>query len=336
VKRLLLALALCGTAWAQYTPPAAAGVSLPVSVANGGTGSATGLTANTPWLCKPQTGSGTTYDCSVGSAGGGTITLLDGTAIPSTLLTTPANGQQLIFVPDVTNTGAVTFKIDGTTANAARWWANGAAAFGSGDLALNQPYLFLWRPGQTRWILTPGSTVSPDGTSLAGIQAFNRTLSLANPLTIPGKVSSFNGISTVSGGVPAEYATVDLTAQQAAITSTLLYAPTATGLYRVSYYAKVTTAASVSSILGGTTGLVLTFTDGSDSVAQTAFTLPEDNQAGTALSVGTGNTTNTTQATLQGSAVIFALTGVNITYAFGYTSSGTAMQYELHIKLEAM
>lgn len=131
-------------------------------------------------------------------------------------------------------------------------------------------------------------------------------------------------------------ATIDLTGQTAAITATSLYTPAATGMVRINYYAKVTTAASVSSILGGTSGLVVTFTDGTDSVAQTAFTLPEDNQAGNSLSVGSGNTTNTTQAVLQGNAVVWAKTGVNMTYAFGYSSTGTAMAYELHIKVETL
>lgn len=156
-------------------------------------------------------------------------------------------------------------------------------------------------------------------------------------ISLTGKVTTYNNIATVAGGAPSILAVADLTAQSAAKTATALYTPTATGLYRISYYAKVTTAATTSSILGGTTGLILAYTDGTDSVAQTAFTLPEDNQAGSALSVGTGNTTNTTQAVVHGTAVIYALTGVGITYAFGYTSVGvTAMQYELHITLEAL
>ena len=47
-------------------------------------------------------------------------------------------------------------------------------------------------------------------------------------------------------------------------------------------------------------------------------------------------TSNTTQAALTGSAVLYAKIGVPITYGFGYASSGTAMQYELHIKVEAL
>ena len=69
--------------------------------------------------------------------------------------------------------------------------------------------------------------------------------------------------------------------------------------------------------------------------AQTAFTLPEDNQSGSALSVGTGNTTNTTQATLTGSAVIYCNTTA-VTYGFGYSTTVGSMQYELHIKVESL
>jgi hypothetical protein len=138
-------------------------------------------------------------------------------------------------------------------------------------------------------------------------------------------------LSKVSTSVIA----VDLTGQTAAISATSLFTPNFTGMVRIEYYAKVTTPGTTS-ILGGTTGLVIAYTDGTDSVAQTAFTLPEDNQSGTALSVGTGNTTNTTQAVLVGNATVYAKTGVNMTYAFGYSSTGTAMQYELHIRVIPM
>src|SRR5208282_324279 len=56
-----------------------------------------------------------------------------------------------------------------------------------------------------------------------------------------GKVLSYNGIPTVSGGQPAEYATLDLVSQGAAIGTTTLYTPVATGMFRISVYAKVTT-----------------------------------------------------------------------------------------------
>ena len=34
--------------------------------------------------------------------------------------------------------------------------------------------------------------------------------------------------------------------------------------------------------------------------------------------------------------MVYAKTGVAMTYNFGYTSTGTAMQYEIHVKVEAL
>lgn len=149
-----------------------------------------------------------------------------------------------------------------------------------------------------------------------------------------GKLTTYVGVATVDNGVPSEQGHSDLTAQTAALTTSALMTPGATGMYRVSYYAKVTTAGTTS-ILGGTTGFVLNYTDGTDSVAQT-LTLTEANQSGSILSIGTGNTTNTTAAIIYGTTMVYAKTGVAMTYNLGYTSTGTAMQYEIHVKVEAL
>lgn len=150
---------------------------------------------------------------------------------------------------------------------------------------------------------------------------------------ISGKVLSYAGIPTVSNGTPAEYATIDLTGKTAAITATTLYTPAATGMFRISVYAKVTTADGASSSLGGSTGLTIGYTDGTDNIAQSTVAQLVT-QAGAAAIVNAGNTTATK---LLGSVVIYALTGVAITYAFDYTSGtpGT-MTYELHLKVEAL
>jgi hypothetical protein len=148
-----------------------------------------------------------------------------------------------------------------------------------------------------------------------------------------GLTLSYGGIATVSNGQPAEYATVDLTGQTAAITTTTLYTPTATGMFRVSVYAKVTTPDGASSSLGGTTGLTIGYTDGTDSVAQTTVAQLAKETGATGI-VNAGNTTATK---LLGSVMILAKTGVAITYAFDYTSGTPAtMAYELHLKLEAL
>ncbi len=134
---------------------------------------------------------------------------------------------------------------------------------------------------------------------------------------------------SVPNRIPVNAAVVDRTAQTAAITATTLLTPAVTGLYRISAYLKVTTAGSTSSTLGA---LTITYTDGTDSVAQSQVAGLQT-QAG---AVATTNAGNTTASKLLGDLVIYAKTGVAIQYAVGYASSGTAMQYEIHLAIEAM
>jgi hypothetical protein len=152
-----------------------------------------------------------------------------------------------------------------------------------------------------------------------------------------GKITAYNSIGTVGNGVPAEYAQVNLTTQGAAIgggatASTTLYAVPAAGvgMYRVSWYLKVTRAATTSSILGA---LTLKWTDGTDNVAQTMTALGQT-EAGVG---GTTNAGNATTSVLSGSEIIWAQSSTNITYGVAYTSvGGTTMQYEVHIRVEAL
>ena len=130
--------------------------------------------------------------------------------------------------------------------------------------------------------------------------------------------------------VPVQVGVADLTAQTAAKSATTILTPSVTGLYRISAYLKVTTAATTSSTLGGVT---ITFTDGTDSVAQ-SHVMAMATQAG---AIATTNTGNATTSKLSGSLVIWAKTGVAIQYAIGYASSGgTAMQYEAHLLIETL
>lgn len=148
-----------------------------------------------------------------------------------------------------------------------------------------------------------------------------------------GIISKYNNIATVSNGVPSEYATVDVTAQTAAIAATTIYTPAATGLFRISIYLQITTAASTSSILGGATGVVITYNDGDGNVAQ-SDTVGLESPTGTIV---TTVNTNTTATNLNGHIILYARTGVAIQYAIGYTSVGlTAMQYAAHLKVEAL
>jgi hypothetical protein len=136
---------------------------------------------------------------------------------------------------------------------------------------------------------------------------------------------------SVPNRIPVQAAVADLTGQTAAKTATTLLTPSVTGLYRISVYLKVTTAAATSSTLGGSTGVVITYTDGTDSVAQSQ-TCALMTQAG---AIAINNAGNTTATKLSGTLVVFAKAAVAIQYAIGYTASGT-MTYEAHLAIEAM
>jgi hypothetical protein len=126
-------------------------------------------------------------------------------------------------------------------------------------------------------------------------------------------------------------AQTDLTAQAAAISATNLVASTpAAGQYRLSWNAKVTTVDGGGSTLGGATGLVIAYTD-PDGVAQ-SITAGALIAAGTVAINSTGNLTTTVLLGIpimlnSGSAQV-------ISFAFGYTSGGGLMRYNLHLKLE--
>lgn len=126
------------------------------------------------------------------------------------------------------------------------------------------------------------------------------------------EVASRINNSPVAGGSKS------LTTQEAAIVATPIpMASLPAGLYRVSYYARITRAATVSSSLTVTIG----FTDGG---ANPSF-------SGTAM---TGNTTATAQSNVW---LIRSDNAGPITYATAYVSNGaTAMQYALYLKVEAL
>lgn len=129
--------------------------------------------------------------------------------------------------------------------------------------------------------------------------------------------------------IPVRQTSVDLTAQNAAITTTTLLATGAggAGQYVLTWNAKVTTAATTSSTLGA---LTITYVD-PDATTQT-ITCAAQSKTGTIETTDAGNVTTT--VLLGVPFQINAAASTNITYAFAYASSGaTAMQYNLHIKL---
>jgi hypothetical protein len=117
---------------------------------------------------------------------------------------------------------------------------------------------------------------------------------------------------------PVRIQTVSLSGQAASIgTTSIPSVPLSTGLYRVTWYLRITTAAATSSSLTVSFG----WTD--DTVTMSL--------SGAAV---TGNTTTTSQT---GTALLAADNASPVTYATSYTSVGTpAMQYALNLILEAV
>lgn len=151
-------------------------------------------------------------------------------------------------------------------------------------------------------------------------------------LAMTGLLTNYNNISTVGNGIPSLLAIVDLTAQNAAKSTTTLYAVPASGagVYRLTWTAKITTAAGTSSTLGA---LTIVYTD-PDGVVVT-LTAAAQNTSGSIITSATSNTTGTVLIGMP--LTLNCKASTNITYAFAYASSASgAMHYNLHVRLEAI
>jgi hypothetical protein len=99
-------------------------------------------------------------------------------------------------------------------------------------------------------------------------------------------------------------------------------------MWRISFVATITTAASAAGVLGGTTGFTITYVNGNgDSVTKT-----------TALSTPLGiGATNSTGDSASGDLYCYASSASAITYSYGYTAgTGTAMQYDIAVYAELL
>lgn len=155
-----------------------------------------------------------------------------------------------------------------------------------------------------------------------------------------GTITSYNGITTASVGMPYIVAAVDSTGNTANIALTSLYTPPANRFYRISAYAIVTTTAGASSTLPQVN---FAWTDADNSVAQSivltggigATPTPPPGYASAATQSATANTTSTIRG---GICVVYAKSGVALQYSTsGYASNpATTMQYAVHIRVEAL
>lgn len=167
------------------------------------------------------------------------------------------------------------------------------------------------------------------GASIFASPTFTGTVTAA-AVSLSGKITTYAGIATVSGGVPIIVAKALLTNQSATITATTIYAiPVGQkGMYRVAYTATITTAAAgsgSSSILGDTNGFQITYTNANgDSVVKTSN--PTSPQVGASNTVG---------AAISGVCYAYAAASTNLQYEFGYSSVGTTpMVYDLVVFVE--
>ena len=168
-----------------------------------------------------------------------------------------------------------------------------------------------------------------NGTTGSGAIVLANSPTLGGSVVFTSKITSYNNLATVSNGIPEEIATIDLVNQAAAITPTTLYAVTAgrPGMYRISWVATVTQAATSSSTLGD---FQILYTDFDTSVVKT--------MPGTPVAGVTNNSTNSTSTgTISGCFVAYVAASTTIQYQMGYASSGvTPMKYNLHIKAELL
>lgn len=285
--------------------------------------------------------------CSYGGTTGGTAT-----AQTLTVPNIPAaatEGTCISFKSGFASTGATTLVVTPTGGSA---WAGtpaldkrgtaGILALGaSGDMTNGGEYIAIYDSANTAWVLDSTSSTTYTGGALTagGILTGNANNQVAGTTLIKittGLITTYNNIATVNNGVASEIATID-SSNSAAISATNLYAPPATARYRISGSLIVTTPATTSSVLGGATGVVITYTDGTSSVAQ-SVTMSATNQAGAFITTASGNTGNATTTQSQLIPIyIFAKTAVAIQYAVGYTSvGGTAMVYQLHLVAESI
>ena len=177
-----------------------------------------------------------------------------------------------------------------------------------------------------------GSTTSTGDTGISRISAGTVGIGTGAQGSIAGnlqlsKITNYAGSATTKNGVAPILFTSIKTAQAAAQSAASIVASTpAVGMWRISFVATITTAASAAGVLGGATGFTITYTNGNgDSVSKT-----------TALSTPLGiGASNSTSDSASGDLYCYAGSATAISYSYGYTAgTGTAMQYDIAVYAE--
>jgi hypothetical protein len=174
---------------------------------------------------------------------------------------------------------------------------------------------------------SPDTTISRNA---AGVIQIGTTAANALGSLKLNLITSYGGNATTKGGVPSILATSFLTAQTSAVSNHALVSSAsafATGMWRISFVATQTTAGSAGTVLGGTTGFTITFTNANgDTVSKT-----------TALSAPATGVGTSTSDTISGDFYAYAGASTNITYSFGYTAGGvTGGAFDIAVYAEYM
>lgn len=179
---------------------------------------------------------------------------------------------------------------------------------------------------------TVGSLVIPGSSTGSATIQVAAAAGTPNPLQLPTTTGTSGQALVTDGnnpqqlswatvsGTPSVVAAVNQVGQTASIGTANIVASALAGVYRISYYMKITTAGSTS----GSVTLTLSYTDEDDSTVIT-YVVPTP-----------ANATDSTSV-VSGTLIVDAKVSTAITYATTYASvGGTAMVYKLRLKAEKL
>lgn len=208
-------------------------------------------------------------------------------------------------------------------------WSNSGTAYGRCGTVWDNPNATVASHFEI-WTTISGGVI----TEALRVYANGNLGVLRGALILNGKITTYNNIATVSGGVPAEYAVIDTTGLTANVAASTLYAVPASGagMYRISAYVVETTAGSVSSTLPN---VQVVYTDNDTNTSVTLDVTPVLGAAGIGQSGAL--TANTIGTVASGVVPINVKASTTIQYqTVNYASVAAGMAYALHLKCEAL
>ncbi len=155
----------------------------------------------------------------------------------------------------------------------------------------------------------------------------------ATVITLAKAFSDLTGVATMTQlptGIPTQpVVPLLLTAQATALSTTPIFIPATTGLYRISVNLKLTTTGT-SPVVGPVT---ITYTDGDDSTAQSKV-VSFSNTAGARVTTTVNNSVTTSN--IDGNMTIWAKAGSAISIAIAETGTIGTGRWAGHVKVEAL